>query len=355
MFRTRFRRLGVGRTRLCGPDRSRSRRRDRAADAARAAPEDVLLLHHSAYAPGVRELLTLSNPKLLLYHNITPAQWLWDHAPIVAAHCAVGRAQLPSWSPASTSRPPIRPSTQPSCARPERLQTQVIPLLIAARSPRPTGTRQLQRAARSPDRAVRRPAVSPQAPGRGDPRVCAVPAATAPRHARLNLVGDPLTLGYARYLAGACGPLAPGAVTIESGLSDVQLGERYRGAHAFLCLSEHEGFCIPLLEALHFGMPVIARPHGAIPEVAGDAALLVDDADLAVVAELIHLAVSDASLRAELRRRGERRLAAYAPDAVAERLRAAVLGGGRPARSGVSTDPICHTLRMSAPPARAML
>ena len=42
----------------------------------------------------------------------------------------------------------------------------------------------------------------------------------------------------------------------------------------FVCLSEHEGFCIPLLEAFHFGVPVIARPGGAVPEVAGDAALL---------------------------------------------------------------------------------
>src|SRR5947209_5224056 len=43
--------------------------------------DDVLLLHHSAGAPRLRELLRLPNPKLLLYHNVTPARWLWDHAP----------------------------------------------------------------------------------------------------------------------------------------------------------------------------------------------------------------------------------------------------------------------------------
>ena len=61
---------------------------------------------------------------------------------------------------------------------------------------------------------------------------------------------------------------------VESGLSATELGDRYRAADVFVCLSEHEGFCIPLLEAMHFGLPVIARSTGAVPEVAGDAALL---------------------------------------------------------------------------------
>ena len=50
-------------------------------------------------------------------------------------------------------------------------------------------------------------------------------------------------------------------------------------------------------------MPVVSRPAGGIPEVAGDAALLTSDRDLAVVAELVALAVEDAELRAELRER----------------------------------------------------
>ena len=86
----------------------------------------------------------------------------------------------------------------------------------------------------------------------------------------------------------------------------------------------HEGFCVPLLEAFHFGVPVIARPDGAVPETVGDAALLVDDSDPAVVAELLDLAVRDESLRASLRGRGKARLKVYSPDVVAGRLRAAV-------------------------------
>jgi glycosyltransferase involved in cell wall biosynthesis len=154
--------------------------------------------------------------------------------------------------------------------------------------------------------------------------------------ARLVLVGTPLAPAFAASLARLAEEVAPGAVTFERGLAPEALWERYRSADAFLCLSEHEGFCIPLLEAFHFGVPVIARPIGGIPEVVGDAGLLVptddeDGIDLAVVAELLHLAVSEPDLATELRRRGEARLDAFGLDPTAARLRAALEGTEAPA------------------------
>jgi glycosyltransferase involved in cell wall biosynthesis len=81
----------------------------------------------------------------------------------------------------------------------------------------------------------------------------------------------------------------------------------------------------PFVEALGFGVPAVARAIGAVPETVSDAALLLDPvADLAVVAEALHLAVSDESLRSELRRRGDVRVAAYSPDDAAAKLGAAI-------------------------------
>lgn len=54
-------------------------------------------------------------------------------------------------------------------------------------------------------------------------------------------------------------------VAFESGLAAPELWSRYRGAGAFLCLSEHDGDCIPLLEAFHFRLPVIARDAALDP------------------------------------------------------------------------------------------
>jgi glycosyltransferase involved in cell wall biosynthesis len=72
-------------------------------------------------------------------------------------------------------------------------------------------------------------------------------------------------------------------------------------------------------------VPVIARPVGGVPEVVGDAALLLGDGDgESVVAELLALAVGDGDLRACLRARGAARVGAYAPEPTARTLRAAL-------------------------------
>jgi L-malate glycosyltransferase len=288
----------------------------------RAAPEDLLLLHHSAGWPGLDELLALPNRKLLIYHGVTPPDWLWEHSPVVAAHCAAGREQLRELLAvvdlaAAHSTFSVGELIELGAAR-----TEVIPLIARFDELGPVG----------PDDA------DPPGPptvlfvGRLSPhkrhdeviRAFALLRRYRQTDARLALVGDPVGGSYLRLLQRLADSLAPGAITIESGLSPTALGDRYRAAHAFLCLSEHEGFCIPVLEAFHFGVPVVARPAGAVAEVAGDAAVLVDDRDPAVISELLALVLTDHELRAELRRRGRQRLDVFSPDAIAARLRRAV-------------------------------
>ncbi len=283
-------------------------------------PDDVLLLHHSAGYPRLRELLDLPNPKLLLYHNVTPSAWLWAEAPVVAAHCAIGHHQLPDLVAATDVAAADSGFNAAALRELGAEETTVIPLLIERdHLGRP-----------NPGRVPGTPTVlfvGRLSPHKRQDEVIRCFALYRRRHApgaRLVLVGDPITPGYPDYLRRLGESLAPGAVQIESGLSSEALGDRYRAADVFLCLSEHEGFCIPLLEAFHFGLPVITRPSGAIPETVGDAALLVDEPDRAVVAELLHLALTDAELRSELRRRAAVRLEAFSPEAVAQRLRRAV-------------------------------
>ena len=84
-----------------------------------------------------------------------------------------------------------------------------------------------------------------------------------------------------------------------------ELPSLYRGAEAFVFPSLHEGFGIPCLEAMACGVPVVAASSGAIPEVVGDAALLVKDpTDANVLAQAIHRILSDSSLRQELVAKG---------------------------------------------------
>jgi len=103
-----------------------------------------------------------------------------------------------------------------------------------------------------------------------------------------------------------------------------------RGARAVLFPSLYEGFGLPVLEALHLGTPVMTSNTSSLPEVAGDAALLVDPYDTRAMAEAIQRLDADAGLRAELAARGPRQAALFGAEAYAKRLR------GMYARLGVS-------------------
>jgi glycosyltransferase involved in cell wall biosynthesis len=139
--------------------------------------------------------------------------------------------------------------------------------------------------------------------------------------ARLVCAGAPQHPAYLERLGRLVEEVGARHVQLVGALDDRELARAYARASVMFSMSEHEGFCIPLLEAFHAEVPVVARPCGAMPEVGGDAVLWVEEPDLAVVAEMLHLAVTDGELRAELARRGRDRAREFAPDRVAEAVR----------------------------------
>ncbi len=95
-----------------------------------------------------------------------------------------------------------------------------------------------------------------------------------------------------------------GRVVFPGYVADEDLGALLSGATAFVFPSLYEGFGIPVLEAGGCGVPVITSNTSSLPEVAGDAALLVDPHDVDAIADAMYRLVTDESLRAELARRG---------------------------------------------------
>jgi glycosyltransferase involved in cell wall biosynthesis len=95
-----------------------------------------------------------------------------------------------------------------------------------------------------------------------------------------------------------------------------------RGARAALFPSLYEGFGLPALEAMMLGTPVICSNTSSLPEVAGDAALMVDPYDTAALAAAIRAIDADADLRGDLSRRGTARAELFSPAAYRERLSA---------------------------------
>jgi glycosyltransferase involved in cell wall biosynthesis len=89
-------------------------------------------------------------------------------------------------------------------------------------------------------------------------------------------------------------------------LSDGELVALYNGAEAFAYPSLYEGFGLPVLEAMACGTPVISSHSTSIPEVAGDAAVLIAPTDTDALADALVRVLSDRALRADLRERGLR-------------------------------------------------
>jgi glycosyltransferase involved in cell wall biosynthesis len=283
--------------------------------------DDLIVIRYSAYSPRLLALLDRPQRKLLVYHNVTPPGYFWNHHPAVAVACAVGRAQLPLFARAATvcaadSQFNAGDLRQAGVADPHVLPILFDPERLIEQATAPEGDGPLVLV------------VSRLAPNKRHDLAIAAFAAWQAEHAgagRLVCVGEAVSPSYAamvRRLAQSAN--GDGSIALAGGLAQPELNAAYAHADLMLSMSEHEGFSVPLLEAFHFGVPVLARPAGAMPEVGGNAVLWDRGDDLAVTAELVDLALGDADLRAELSKRGRTRLAEYEHARTAERIVATV-------------------------------
>lgn len=111
---------------------------------------------------------------------------------------------------------------------------------------------------------------------------------------------------------------------LARGFSSAEMKRLTRGALGAVILSEYEGFGIPVLEAMAAGVPVIAARRSALPEVVGDAGLLVDPKQPAQVCDAALGAVADEGLRREMIAKGRERARQFTWSACVERLASAL-------------------------------
>jgi glycosyltransferase involved in cell wall biosynthesis len=97
------------------------------------------------------------------------------------------------------------------------------------------------------------------------------------------------------------------AVIFTGGVSEEALKAYYKVADVFVTTSEHEGFCVPLVEAMSMELPIAAYAGSAIPETLGDAGLSWEERDPFLLAETLDVITKDAGLRANLAARALRR------------------------------------------------
>ncbi len=144
-------------------------------------------------------------------------------------------------------------------------------------------------------------------------------------HARLTLVGnytfdDPYAIRLKAYMK----ELGLFDATITGHVSFEQILAYYKTADLFLCMSEHEGFCIPLLEAMSFDVPVLAYDSTAIKGTLNGSGVLLPQKDPVFTAMMMDRVLSDPLLYDHIIQGQRKRLADFAYDKVAEQHRKAL-------------------------------
>jgi L-malate glycosyltransferase len=109
--------------------------------------------------------------------------------------------------------------------------------------------------------------------------------------------------GFEKYLAmvqSVAARLGTPDVHFAGHVSNEELVAYYEVADLFLCASEHEGFCVPLIEAFHMGLPVVARAATAVPATLDGGGVLYEDSDPHHVASIVGAVLSDTELRTQV-------------------------------------------------------
>ena len=91
--------------------------------------------------------------------------------------------------------------------------------------------------------------------------------------------------------------LLDNSVKFVGTVANCELKAYFQNSNLYMCMSEHEGFCVPLVEAMNFDLPIIAYDSSAIAETLGDAGLLVKNKSHAEIAEAMNLIISDNKIR----------------------------------------------------------
>ncbi len=278
-------------------------------------PEDNnpnnILLYHASINSDVGEIFRRSNwRQVLIYHNITPADYFLGYDLFTYLECLKGRRELGKFIPTCDL------ALADSTFNADELKSLGFPRVELL--PFPFDQSRLNGPV---DSAIIRRYGEENRPtilfvGRLAPNKKQEDILSAFYYfqtvyqpgARLVLVGPDNIPEYSDFLRQRIKELGLKDVSITGKVSPEELRAYYRSADIFLCLSEHEGFCVPLLESLYYHIPVVAYAAGAIPETLNGSGVLIHRKNPLQIATLLNHILTDPDLRAKLIRSQDQRL-----------------------------------------------
>jgi glycosyltransferase involved in cell wall biosynthesis len=290
----------------------------------RARPGDVLLYQLSTASPVADFLMERDQTLVLDYHNITPSSFYEGWEDHTADKVALARVQAAALAPKAALGIADSAFNAAELRRLGCPTTAVVPILVKVdERPPDVDQAELSRLRSEHGRATVLLFVGRLSPNKSQHHL--VEALWLYRRwyepdARLHLVGPSMTVSYADAVFSLAAELGlRGAVRHGEDLSDAELAAWYADADVFVCLSEHEGFCIPLLEAMRSDLPIVAYGAGAVPETLGDAGIVIESKRPSVVAASIDRVRRDGGLADQLIAAGRGRLHEFRPVAIRDR------------------------------------
>jgi len=281
-------------------------------------------------SPAAEVVIGHPGPKIVNYHNITPAELVEHWMPSLGGEVRLGRQQLAELAPA------CRVGIADSAYNATELDawgcpTSIVSALMMDTSPMD----------RPPDAVLAEELAAAKDAGGSDwlfvgqllPHKAhhdVVKAfASFLRHfdpdARLHLIGRPSCAPYALAVRRFTEDLGiAGSVNIAGSVTSSELAAYYQAADVLVCCSDHEGFCVPLIEAMHHGVPVVAYGATAVPGTVLDAGIVLASKEPIVVATAAQRVLSDAVLREVLVDRGRERASGFTLEAARHAFASAV-------------------------------
>ena len=290
---------------------------------------DILIYHHSIYWEQGETLLQRSGGvRMMKYHNVTPPEFFADYSPDYVNLCRMGREQTARLIGLFGATDHYMADSDYNAAELFEAGAGEVsvapPFTNVASFLRPAGS------ATVPSAPFSVLFVGRMAPHKGHFDMLTVVAAYVAAFGpgiRLTMVGglDDLLDEYGERVRGQVAALGiTDQVVIADSIDHDALLRLFAEADVFLCLSEHEGFCVPVIEAQAACIPVISVNTTALADTIGPGQLVIDPpgtaADYLLIAELIHAVCTNSALRAQLVAAGQRNvISRFNPVAVADR------------------------------------
>lgn len=301
------------------------------------------VLYQLSTGHGMAEMLAASpDPLIVNYHNITPEPFLRPWEPLVAPELRAGRAQMADLAARTTLGIAVSEYNEGELRAAGYRHTTTVPVLVdyealAAEEDHGATARLQELKGRGGADWLFVGRITPNKAQHRLVQALAVYRRLYDPLARLWLVGGCSSHRYQTTIEDLCAELGlTDAVTLTGSVPQAQLVSHYRSADVFVCLSEHEGFGVPLVEALGHGLPVVALDSSGVTSTLGGAGLLLPQplpshrghgravsvaADTgvrqpapAVVAAAVARLVTDLDLRDAIAERGRARAAHFALD-----------------------------------------